>query len=93
MNKAAFLAGYLDKEAGHVSTRSFGAAVGNATKKALNGSLGGGGKGTSREENLPVSTFIPKYETTKEQLRKNDLKHPVRPDQGEAKERVQEAKP
>ena len=92
MNKLAFLAGYLHKEATGVSTRSFGAAVGNATKKALNGSLGSGGAGVSREDNLPTSKFIPKYETTKEQLLKSDLKHPVRPDLDEVKERVQEQK-
>jgi len=93
MNTAAFLSGYLHKESGDVSTRSFGAAVGNATKKALNGSLGGGGGvGTSREDNLPVSKYIPKYETTKEQLLKHDLKHPVRPDNEDAMQRAQEAK-
>ena len=92
MDTAAFLSGYLHKGAGEVSTRSFGAAVGNATKKALNGSLGGGGIGASREDNLPVSKYIPKYETTKEQMLKSDFKHPVRPDGDEARERVQEAK-
>jgi len=92
MNTEAFLAAYLHKVAGNVSTSSFGPAVGNATKKALNGSLGSGGAGVSREENLPTSTFIPKYETTKEQLLKSDLKHPVRPDQEEARQRAEEAK-
>ena len=93
MNAIAFLAGYLRKEATGVSTRSFGAAVGNATKQALNGSLGSGGSSVSRKDNLPVSKFVPKYETAKEQLLKSDLKHPVRPDSDERKERVQENKP
>ena len=92
MNTAAFLAGYLHKEATGVSTRSFGAAVGNATKKALSGSLGNGGAGVSREDNLPVATFIPKYETTKEQLLKSDLRHPVRATPEEASERAKESK-
>lgn len=94
MNKAAFLAGYMSKVAmGDVNPRSFSAAVGNATKKAMKGSSGEGSSlGISRDKNLPSSSHLPKYHNVKDTLLADGVGHPVRPTPEEEMERVKEYK-